>query len=79
MAFPLFHEYGADGTIRTNMLHWEGFPHLAWEVLSAASYTSPPTYEVFEFERLGVPRCRVIVTVLPYLDHADWFNLSFVY
>jgi sugar phosphate isomerase/epimerase len=34
---------------------------------------------VSEFERLGVPRCRVIVTVLPHPDHADWFDLSFVY
>jgi hypothetical protein len=32
-----------------------------------------------ELERLGVPRCRVIVTVLPHPDHADWFDLSFVY
>jgi hypothetical protein len=30
-------------------------------------------------ERLGVPRCRVIVTVLPHPDHADWFDLSFIY
>jgi hypothetical protein len=79
MAFPVFHEFDADGTIRTNGLHWEGFPRLAWEALSAAGYTTPPTYEVSEFERLGVPCCRVIVTVLPHPDHADWFNLSFVY
>jgi hypothetical protein len=79
MAFPVFHEFDADGTIRTNGLHWEGFPRLVWEALSAAGYTTPPTYEVSEFERLGVPRCRVIVTVLPHPDHADWFDLSFVY
>jgi hypothetical protein len=79
MAFPVFHEFDADGTIRTNGLHWEGFPRLAWEALSTAGYTTPPTYEVFEFERLGVPRCRVIFTVLPHPDHADWFDLSFVY
>jgi hypothetical protein len=34
---------------------------------------------VSEFEHLGVPHCRVIVTVLPHPDHADWFDLSFVY
>jgi hypothetical protein len=79
MVSPVFHEFDADGTIRTNGLHWEGFPCLAWEALSAAGYTTPPTYEVSEFERLGVPRCRVIVTVLPHPDHADWFDLSFVY
>jgi hypothetical protein len=32
-----------------------------------------------EFERLGVPRCRVIVTVPLHPDHPDWFDLSFVY
>jgi hypothetical protein len=73
MAFPVFHEFDADGTIRTNRLHWEGFPRLASEALSAAGYTTPPTYEVSEFERLGIPRCRVIITVLPHPDHTDWF------
>jgi hypothetical protein len=79
MAFPVFHEFDADHTICTNGLHWEGFPRLAWEALSAAGYTTPPTYELSEFERLGVPRCRMIVTVLPHPDHTDWFDLSFVY
>jgi hypothetical protein len=79
MAFPVFHEFDTDGTIRTNRLHWEGFPRLGWEALSAACYTAPPTYEVSEFEQLGVPRCRVIVTVLPHPNHADWFDLGFVY
>jgi hypothetical protein len=36
-------------------------------------------YEVAEFERLGVPRCRVIVTVPLHPVHPEWFNLSFVY
>jgi hypothetical protein len=79
MAFPVFHEFDVDGTIRTNGLHWKGFPRLAWEALSAAGYTTPPTYEVSDLERLGVPRCRVTVTVLPHPDHANWFDLSFVY
>jgi hypothetical protein len=71
MAFPVFHKFDGDSTICTNGLHWEGFPRLAWEALSAAGYTTPSTYEVSEFERLDVPRCRVIVTVLPHPDHAD--------
>jgi hypothetical protein len=79
MDLPVFHEYDANGSIRTNRLHWGGFPCLAWEALSAAGYTTPPTYEVSEFECLGVPRCRVFVTVLPHPDNADWFALSFVY
>jgi hypothetical protein len=65
MAFPVFHEFDADGAIRTNGLHWEGFPRLAWEAPSAAGYTTPPTYEVSDFERLGVPRCRVHCTTTP--------------
>jgi hypothetical protein len=71
MAFPVFHEFDADGTIRTNGLHCEGFPRLVWEALSAAVYLTPSTYEV--------PRCRVIVNVLPRPDHSDWFDLSFIY
>jgi hypothetical protein len=67
----MFHKYGANGTICTNGLHWEGFARLAWEALSAAGYTTPPTYEVSELERLGVRCCRVIVTVLPHPDHTD--------
>jgi hypothetical protein len=79
MAFPVFHEFDTDGTIRTNGLHWEGCSRLAWEALSAAGYLTPPTYEVKEFERYVVPRCRVFVTVLPHPDHTDWFDLSFIY
>jgi hypothetical protein len=75
----MLHEYDAEGTIRTNRLHWEGFPRLAWEALSVAGYTTPPTYKVAEFERLGVPRCRVTITVPLQLGHPDWFVLSFVY
>jgi hypothetical protein len=71
MAFPVFHKYDADGTIHTNGLHWEGFPRHVLEALSAAGYTTPLTYEVAEFEHMGVPRCRVIVTVPPHLDHTD--------
>jgi hypothetical protein len=41
------------------------------EALSAAGYTTPLTYEVAEFEHMGVPRCSVIVTVPPHLDHTD--------
>jgi hypothetical protein len=79
VAFPVFHEFDANGTIRTNRLHWEGFPRLAWEALSAVGYTTPLPYEVSQFERFGVSRCRVILTVLPHPDHANWFDLSFFY
>jgi hypothetical protein len=46
MDFPVFHQFDADGTIRTNGLHWEGFPRLVWEARRAAGYLTPPTYEV---------------------------------
>jgi hypothetical protein len=46
---------------------------------SAPQATSSNRLEVSEFERYGVPCCRVIVTVLPHPDHADWFDLSFIY
>jgi hypothetical protein len=78
MAAPTFLEYGADGMIRTYGLHWDDFPCLAWEALSVAGYTVPPIYEVAKFERLGVPRCRVTVTVPPHPVHPVWFDLSFV-
>jgi hypothetical protein len=47
MASPMFHEFDADGTIRTNGLHWEGFLRGKHSVPLA---TLPPTYEVSDFE-----------------------------
>jgi hypothetical protein len=79
MVAPVFLEYDTDGTIRTNRLHQEGFPRLVWEALSVAGYTVPPIYKVAEFECLGVPRCRVTVTVPLHPVHPEWFNLSLVY
>jgi hypothetical protein len=79
MAAPVFLEYDADGMIRTNWLPWEGFPRIAWEALSATGYTVPPVYKVAEIQRLGVPRCRVTVTVPLHPVHLEWFDLSFVY
>jgi hypothetical protein len=55
MDFPMFHQFDADGMIRTNGLHWEGFPRLAWEALSAAGYLTPPTYEVKESSAMAFP------------------------
>jgi hypothetical protein len=75
----VFFEYGAHGTVYNDGLHWEGFPRLAWEALSAAGYTTPSVYEAIEFKHLGVPRCRVTVTVPPDPDNPDCFDLSSVY
>ena len=79
MTTPEFFEVDADSMIRTNGLHWEGFLRLAWEALSTSGYPTPPLYEVLEFVDLGVPRCRVTVTVPPHPDHPDWADLSSVF
>jgi hypothetical protein len=55
MAAPIFLEVAADGTIRTNELHWEGFPHLAWEALSDTGYTTPAIYEAIELSTEACP------------------------
>jgi hypothetical protein len=49
MAQPPIYEIDADGTIHTDALHWEGFPHILWETLSEVGYTMPPLYEVVSF------------------------------
>jgi sugar phosphate isomerase/epimerase len=56
-----------------------GFTERFFQALRAAGYTVPPAYEVAEFQRLGVPRCRVTVTVPLHPIHPDWFDLSFMY
>jgi hypothetical protein len=75
----VFFEYSADGLIHTDGLHWEVFRRLVWEAVSTAGYTTPPVSKAIEFEHLGVPRCRVTVTMPPHPDHPDWFDLSSVY
>jgi hypothetical protein len=65
MAAPLFVAVGADGMFATTGLQWEGFTRIAWRALCAVGYTTPPFYEGVEYEELGVPSCRVRVTVLP--------------
>jgi hypothetical protein len=56
MAQPPIYKIDADGTIRTDALHWEGFPRILWETLSEVGYTTPPLYEVVSF--LG-PGCSL--------------------
>jgi hypothetical protein len=55
MAQPPIYEIDADGTIRTDALHWEGFPRILWETLSEVGYVTPPLYEVVSFWDQGVP------------------------
>jgi hypothetical protein len=57
-------------------LQWEGFTHIVWRALCAVGYTTPPFYEGVEYEELGVPSCRVRVTVLPHPGHPEWADLS---
>jgi hypothetical protein len=49
MAQPLIYEIDAEGTIRTDALHWEGFPRILWETLSEVGYVTPLLYEVVSF------------------------------
>ena len=79
MEFPLDFEMDADGTVRTNALHWEGFPRLLWESLSAAGFTTPPTYDVVEYWEQGVPSARAIVTVPPHPSFPEWPDLGMVF
>jgi hypothetical protein len=64
-----------DGSFATTGLQWEGFTRIAWRALCAVGYTTPPFYEGVEYEELGVPSCRVRVTVLPHPGHLEWADL----
>jgi hypothetical protein len=65
-----------DGTFATTGLQWEGFTRIEWRALCAVGYTTPPFYEGVEYEELGVPSCRVRMTVLPHPGHPEWADLS---
>jgi hypothetical protein len=79
MAQPPIDEIDADGTIRTDALHWEGFPRILWETLSEVGYTTPPLYEVVSFWDQGVPYARTTATVLPHTEHPEWADLSMMF
>jgi hypothetical protein len=76
MAALGFVAVSADSTFATTGLQWEGFTCIAWRALCAVGYTTPPFYEGVEYEELGVPSCRVRVTVLPHPCHPEWADLS---
>jgi hypothetical protein len=79
MAQPPIYEIDADGTIRTDALHWEGFPRILWETLSEVGYTTPLLYEVVSFWDQGVPYARTTATVLPHPEHPEWADLSMMF
>jgi hypothetical protein len=79
MAQPPIYKIDADGTIRTDALHWEGFPRILWETLSEVGYTTPPLYEVVSFWDQGVPYARTTATVLPNPEHPEWADLSMMF
>jgi hypothetical protein len=76
MVAPGFVAVNADGMFATTGLQWEGFTRIAWRALCVVGYTTPPFYKGVEYEELGVPSCRVRVTVLPHPGHPEWANLS---
>jgi hypothetical protein len=79
MALPPVYEIDADGTIRTDALHWEGFPRILWETLSEVGYVMSPLYEVVSFWEQGVPYARTTATVLPHPEHLEWADLSLMF
>jgi hypothetical protein len=79
MAQPLIYEIDADGTIRIDPLHWEGFPRILWETLNEESCVTPPLYEVVSFWDQGVPYARTTATVLPQPEHPEWVDLSLMF
>jgi hypothetical protein len=79
MAQPPIYEIDTDGMIRTDALHWEGFPRILWETLSEVGYVTPPLYEVVSFWDQGVPYARTTATVLPHPEHPEWADLSMVF
>jgi hypothetical protein len=79
MAQPPVYNINADGTIRTDALHWEGFPRILWETLSEVGYTTPPLYEVISFWDQGVPYARTTATVPPHPEHPEWADLSMMF
>jgi hypothetical protein len=79
MALPPIYEIDADGTIRIDVLHWEGFPRILWETLSEVGYTTPPLYGVVSFWDQGVPYARMTATMLPHLEHPEWVDLSMMF
>jgi hypothetical protein len=79
MAQPPVYEIDADSTIRTDPLHWEGFPRILWETLSEVGYTTPPLYEVVSFWDHGVPYARTTATVPPHPKHPEWEDLSIMF
>jgi hypothetical protein len=50
--------------VHSECLHWEGFPSILWDVMSAVGYPSPPRYVGREFVELGVTWCQVHMTLL---------------
>jgi hypothetical protein len=79
MAQPPIYEIEVVGTIRTDALHWEGFPRILWEILSEVGYTTPPLYEVVSFWDQGVPYARSTATVLPHPEHPEWADLRMMF
>jgi hypothetical protein len=79
MAQPPIYEIDVDGTIRTDALHWEGFPRILWETLSEVDYTTPPLYEVVSFWDQAVPYACTTATVLPHPEHSEWADLRMMF
>jgi hypothetical protein len=76
IAGRLFWEVRPDGSVRTDGLHLEGFAHILWDALRSSGYPTPLTYEAVVTTQLGVPRCRVQVSVPLHPNYPKWADLS---
>ena len=72
MADPVAMMIDAQGNYVPQYVHWEGFPLILWEVLSAAGYAHPPQYVAHEFHQDGVTRCRANFTLAAHPVHLEW-------
>jgi hypothetical protein len=60
----------------TDGLHLEGFARVLWDALHTSGYATPPTYEATKSLQLGIPSCRVLVTVPLHPNHPEWPDLG---
>jgi hypothetical protein len=67
--------WDAEGYAHTDCLYWEGFPRILWDTLRIYHYPDPPQYKGCEFTEVGVPRCRVTITIPPH-PTLEWQSIE---
>jgi hypothetical protein len=67
--------WDAKGYAHTDCLYWEGFLRILWDTLPLYHYPDPPQYKGREFTEVGVPRCRVTITI-PRHPTPEWQSIE---